>query len=295
MKAGARDGVILVTVLWTVALLAMLAVAASLTFRGFAGVTAVERDRSKADGLLAAGLEVAGGLVSSAGDTPLNAVETTVVLASGSVHLRLDDEGGRIDIGQAPPELLAALFRAIGAPNPDAIAKQIVAWRNDDIGGSQSAPASGVSANPAGPTTAQAPAVPPFSDVRQLLQVPGMRPEWVTAAAPLITVYGNPTVNPLTAPASVLAVLPGVTGARLAAFLEARRLYPTDATRLAGFLADAQSFLAAKAPQAVSVQLSADLEDGYAANAEAVIVSLKGDLQPYRVLAWKPSPPQPRL
>jgi general secretion pathway protein K len=295
VKTGARDGVILVTVLWTVALLATLAVAASLTFRGFAGVTAVERDRAKADGLLTAGLEVAGGLVSSAGDIPLNAVETTVVLASGSIHLRLDDEGGRIDIGQAPPELLAALFRAIGAPNPDAIAKQIVAWRNDDVAGSQNAPPSSVSANPAATTTAQAPFVPAFSDVRQLLQVPGMRPEWVTAAAPLITVYGNPTVNPLTAPASVIAVLPGVTTARLAAFLEARRLYPTDATRLAAFLSDAQSFLAAKAPQAVSVQLSADLEDGYAANAEAVIVSLKGDRQPYRVLAWNPSTPQSRL
>ena len=140
MKAGARDGVILVTVLWTVALLATLAVAASLTFRGFAGVVAVERDRSKVDGLLTAGLEVAGGLVSSAGDIPLTAVETTVVLASGSVHLRLDDEGGRIDIGQAPPDLLAALFRAIGAPNPDAIAKQIVDWRDDNIPGSQSGP-----------------------------------------------------------------------------------------------------------------------------------------------------------
>ena len=82
---------------------------------------------------------------------------------------------------------------------------------------------------------------------------------------------------------------------RLAAFLEARRLYPTDATRLAAFLVGAQSFLAAKAPQAVSVQLSAELEDGYATNAEAVIVSLKGDLQPYRVLAWNPSTPRPRL
>jgi len=295
VKAGARDGVILVTVLWTIALLATLAVAASLTFRGFAGVTAVERDHAKADGLLTAGLEVAGGLVSSAGDIPLNAVETTVVLAAGSVHLRLADEGGRIDIGQAPPELLAALFRAISAPNPDTIAKQIVAWRNDDIAGSQNAPPSSVSANPAATTTAQAPVLPAFSDVQQLLQVPGMRPEWVAAAAPLITVYGNPTVNPLTAPASVIAVLPGVTGTRLAAFLEARRLYPTDATRLAAFLADAQSFLAAKAPQAVSVQLSADLDDGYAANAEAVIVSLKGDLQPYRVLAWNPSTPQSRL
>ena len=44
-RSDPRSGVILVTVLWSIALLSALAMAASVTFRGFAGVMAVERDR----------------------------------------------------------------------------------------------------------------------------------------------------------------------------------------------------------------------------------------------------------
>lgn len=277
-----REGIILVVVLWLIALLAILAVAASLTFRSFSGVIAVERERLKADGVLSAGLEVAGGLVASAGDdTPLNDVQSTVKMESGVVALRLNDEGGRIDIGQAPAELLTGLMRAVGAPNPEGLAKQIVDWRED-----QGATPANAAQN--GADTKQDPA--PFSDVSQLAQIPGMRPEWVAAAAPLATVFGNATINPLTAPAPVIAALPGMTADRVAAFLSARQLYPSDATRLTALLASAQTLVAVKAPQAVSVQLSAVLDDGYSAKAEAVIVALKGDREPYRVLAWRPTP-----
>ena len=47
-RSDPRSGVILVTVLWSIALLSALAMAAAVTFRGFAGVMAVERDRVKA-------------------------------------------------------------------------------------------------------------------------------------------------------------------------------------------------------------------------------------------------------
>jgi general secretion pathway protein K len=302
VKSGARDGFILVTVLWTVALLAILAVAAALTFRGFAGVVTVERDRLKADGLLTGGLEVAGGLVASAGDTPLLDIESRIAFASGSVSMRLDDEGGRIDIGRAPVQLLAALFRAVGAPNPDGVAKQVVDWRQDDVSPSQNQNGAQMGAQAGGAQAGGVQAgdngnrIPAFSDVGQLAQVPGMHPDWVAAAAPLATVFGNKTVNPLTAPPRVIAALPGVDGAKLAAFLDARRVSPTDATRLLGLLGGgAQGLLEVKPAQAVAVALSASLTDGYAVDAQAVIVSLKKDQQPYRVLMWKPSMPQPRL
>src|SRR5260370_37631199 len=71
LSGSARRGVVLITVLWTVALLATLAMATSLTFRGFAGIMAIDRDRLKADGLLTAGPEDAARLVSRAGDRPL--------------------------------------------------------------------------------------------------------------------------------------------------------------------------------------------------------------------------------
>lgn len=308
-KTGARDGVILVTVLWVIALLALLAVAASLTFRGFAGVMAVERHRLQADGLLTAGLEVAGSILASADGAPILDVESTVALASGSVRLRLEDEGGRIDIGRAPAELLAALFRAAGAADPNAVAKQVVDWRQEGDAASPSAAQSGAQATPQSAAQSAAPQsaaqtaasqsavqsadgnnpIVAFTDVRQLMQVPGMRPEWIVAITPLATVFGNPTVNPLTAPAQVIAALPGVNEAQLATFLAARRANPTDDTRLVGLLGGAQKFLKVAAPQAVSVRLSATLADGYTASAEAVIVCLKGDRQPYRVLLWKSS------
>jgi hypothetical protein len=47
-------------VLWSIALLSALAMAAAVTFRGFAGVMAVERDRVQG-ALLSAGLETAAG------------------------------------------------------------------------------------------------------------------------------------------------------------------------------------------------------------------------------------------
>jgi general secretion pathway protein K len=288
----------LVTVLWTIALLSTLAIATALTFQGFAGVMSIDRSRVQADGVLQAGLEVAAGLVASAGDKPLVDVESTLTLSSGELRLRIDDEGGRVDIGRAPAQLLAAVLQAAGAPDPDGLARQIVEWRKLNAGDVPApvAPSTN-SANLPAPSTpatvAQSPAQPTlnaaFSDISQLLQVPDMRPEWVAAAKPLITVFGNETINPLTAPAEVLAILPGVDQGRLAGFLQARHS-AIDPQQLVAQLGAVQAYVAVKPPQAVRVRLVARLADGSRANAEAVIVCLPGDSQPYRVLVWNPLP-----
>jgi len=107
---------VLVTVLWSISLLSALAMAASVTFRGYAGVMAVERDRVQGEALLTAGLETAAGIINTTSDSPLAELETTITLGTGAVRARLNDEGGRIDIGKAPVELLASMLRSIGAP-----------------------------------------------------------------------------------------------------------------------------------------------------------------------------------
>jgi general secretion pathway protein K len=273
--------VVLVTVLWSIALLSALAMAASTTFRGFVGVMAIDRDRVQAEGLLTAGLETAAGMMVNGGDTPLNdGIETMVTLSAGSVQARVSDEGGRIDIGQAPVEVLTALVRAVAGRAADAtlIARAIVAWRQPYDAGARDDDAA----------AAKKAADPPFSDVRQLANVPGMAPEWVTAMLPLTTVWGSKTVNPLTAPAEVIAALPGIDEGRLAAFLATRRSSPADAARLTSSLGPAQRYLEAKPQRVASVHLSARLIDGYAEQARAVIVILPQDRQPYRVLVWNP-------
>src|SRR5215475_11997662 len=126
-----RRGVILVTVLWSIALLSALAMAAAVTFRGYAGVMTIERDRLQGDALLSAGLETAAGMIDALGDAPLMNVETTVSLVTGSARVRLNDEGGRIDVGKAPAVVLAALLRSVGAPEAAAndVAQRIVERR----------------------------------------------------------------------------------------------------------------------------------------------------------------------
>jgi general secretion pathway protein K len=282
-----RRGVVLVMVLWSIAMLSALAMAAAVSFRGFAGIAAIGRDRVQGEALFTAGLEVAASMVASS--APFTEIETIVNLSTGAVRARLSDEGGRIDVGRAPAEVLAALLRSVGAPEPQAndAAQRIVQWRNRNNNGSPSAPipAGNTLAKSLGTDTGQ-----PFADVLEIAQVPGVAPQWVAAMTPLTTVYGAETVNPLTAPAAVIAALPGVNRVQLETFLAARRASPTD-ERIGAALGPAQRFLATKREQVVGVELAETLPDGYAAAARAVMVLMPQDSQPYRILVWTPLPP----
>lgn len=283
-----RRGMVLVTVLWSIALLSALAMAASVSFRVFAGVMAVDRDRVQMTSLLSAGLEVAAGMVESAPTRPLVDVEGSASLASGSVSARLNDEGGRIDIGRAPVEVIAALLAHVGAPplQAEEMARQIVARRRVDDGDGPDA----ARGRPARPRDEISDADPPFSDVRQLAQVPGMAPQWIAALLPLTTVHGSETVNPLTAPTAVIAALPGVTRPALETFLQMRRGLAADDRRLGQVLGPAERYLAIKPQRVARVDLTARLANGTTAAVRAVIVLLPQDDQPYRILSWTPQP-----
>ncbi len=298
-RSDPRSGVILVTVLWSIALLSALAMSAAVAFRGFAGVMAVERDRVQGTALLSAGLETAAGIINALGDAPLLDNETKINLASGSVRSRLTDEGGRIDIGKAPPEVIAALLRSVGASQAAAndVAQRIVERRNPGIIPRPNVAPGSTNGMAGTPQTAQ-PSTPgmglPFSDVRQLRSVPGMRPEWVTGMLPLATVFGSETINPLTAPPAVIAALPGVAKGQAEAFVRARRSSTADVERLTRLIEPARRYLAVKPVRVASVELMAELANGYAAGARSVIVVLPQDTLPYRVLVWT-STPSPRL
>jgi general secretion pathway protein K len=267
---AASSGAILVTVLWSLALLSALGMAASTTFRGFAGIVAVERDRVRTQALLTSGLEIAAGMVRRLGEDPLVQQQGEVRLPAGLVALQLSDEGGRIDIAKAPPEVLASLFRYVGAPNADAVTERVVAWRKPANGSDE-------------PTSQQETL---FASLRGLQQAAGVAPDAVAALAPLATVFGNAAVNPLTAPAEVLAALPGVDRRAIGGFLTARSRAGADPARLSALLGPAGRYLQAGTLRAVSVRLVATLPDGYAESAHAMIVVLPDDTEPYRLLAW---------
>jgi general secretion pathway protein K len=276
-----RRGTVLVAVLWSISLLAALAMAASVAFRSFTGVMSVDRQRIEREALITGGLELAAGTMLN-GNTALRDVELSVNLATGSVRLRLSDEGGRIDITKAPAEVLASLLRSVGAPpaTADAAAKAIVEQRG--------------TSDPARRTPVPAPAPVVATTHEQALsgigRIVGMRAQWLGAIAPLTTIYGSETVNPLTAPRGVIAALPGVDAAKVEAFLAERRNPSADANRLAQMLGPAQRFVAEKPQRVAAVDLTATTSEGQPAAARAVITVLPRDSEPYRVLVFTPMP-----
>lgn len=319
MPTDPRRGVILVAVLWTVALLSALAMATSVTFREFAGIVTIDRDRLRAEALLTAGIETAAGLmIRWPDDRPLYESEMTIRLSTGQVRARVSDETGRVDIGKAPVEVLTSMLRHVGAGNPDGIARAIVDWRianggappqasnpqsppgqpAQNTGGAATPPAQNqqqqtAAANqpkPPGQGAATPPKGMPFTDIRQLLNVPGVTPSVVAAATPYITVFGGDKVNALTATAQVLAILPGMDEDRVANFLQARRNIKA-ADQLIPTLGAAQRFVFAGGNRKIaSVVVQSRTTDGYSAAGQAVIILSPQGSQPYRVLVWNPWP-----
>ncbi|GKQ52161.1 general secretion pathway protein GspK [Bradyrhizobium sp. Ce-3] len=291
-----QRGMVLLAVLWAIALCAVLAMATSTTFRSLAGIVRIHRDRVQADGLLSAGLEAAAGIVAALRDAPLTERSTTLTFATGSVQLTVSDEGGRIDIGRAPVELLISLLRSVGADDDDAgiVAQRIVALRdtaaqaqpNDAQAQPNDAAKPPAAGKPEQPAATPTPA--PFTDIGQIADVPGMQPQWMAAMAPLITVFGSDSVNPLTAPVAVLRALPSFDTERIDAFLDTRSSPFVDPDRLGFLLGAAQKYLKVQQTHVVAVDLVAGTTDGYTAAAKAFIVLLPEDKQPYRVLAWTP-------
>lgn len=289
-----QRGMVLLAVLWAIALCSALVMATSTTFRSLAGIIRIDRDRVQADGLLIAGLEAAAGIAAALHEAPLTERGTTLTFSTGSVRITVSDEGGRIDIGRAPVELLASLLRHVGADDDDAstMAQRIVALREKPKPNDAPAQPSDAAKPAAKPDQPSAPlAASPFTDISQLASVPGMQPEWIAAMAPLITVFGSETVNPLTAPVAVLQALPSFDAERLDTFLNMRSNPFADPERLSFLLGAAQKYLKVQPGHVVAVDLVAGTIDGYTAAAKAFIVLLPEDKEPYRVVAWTPLSP----
>jgi general secretion pathway protein K len=297
-----RRGVVLIAVLWTIALLSALAMAAAASFRSFAGVLAIDRDRVQADALLSAGMELGADLLAKYRNRPLApSVSVQLTLSTGVVRVQLSDELGKIDVNKAPLEVFASLFSEVGVPNGADLARAIILWRDGEVKSaaerqrSKPTPQVSIAAAPGAAPKIDKPEEQrdfeqAFTNVEQLSQIPAMRPDYVRMIAPYTTVFGDETVNALTAPPEILRALPEMNDARIQRVLEARSVSPVDPARIEQILGPASLFVKPKTHSVARLELTAALADGFAAAAEAVIVILPKDQQPYRVLAFRQLP-----
>jgi general secretion pathway protein K len=284
--SSSERGFVIVAVLWLVAALAALAMIFSVYLVNSARALALNDTALQAEALISASVELTAYQLRLAGDdgrpaqgsfqTRLNGAELAVSFVS---------EAARIDLNAAPKELLSGLFSVLGASTEDArqYADRVVGWRTratPDTSGKEDALylAAG---RTYGPRQA------PFAHVNELGLVLGLPPVLVERALPFVTVFsGAAGVDVLNAPPEVVAALPGMTPLLLKQFLNDRGSFFNDPQAIATALGGARGSATTEKSQAYRLKIRVRFPNGRETAAE-VVISLRGDEDPYRVLSWQ--------
>jgi general secretion pathway protein K len=285
IKASER-GFVLVAVLWILAALAALATIFAVYLSNSAHALAINDTNLQAEALVSASIEL------SAYQLSLTADKTRPL--QGSFRYRLDDadidvsfvsETGRIDLNQAPKELLANLLSGLGATPEDAAqyADRIIAWRTPPKADAVEEEASLYRA--AG--LAYSPRQAPFAHVNELALIVGLPAALVDRALLFVTVFsGQPKINALVAPPEVIAALPGMTPSSLQEFLRTRSTLPRDNGAIATALGPAQAGATIDKNDVYRIQIAIKFGNGRRTTSD-VVIELGGEEEPYRVLSWR--------
>jgi len=277
------EGFIVVAVLWILGALAALAAIYALyvheTAFGFVG----HSERLQTQSLALAGVELAAyQLTANPKVRPLRG-KFAFRLGTAEVYVDFRSENARIDLNFASPQVLAGLFVAFGARFDDAqeYAQRIVAWRTPL--------SSGATDNEAGLYRSAGrnygPRHGPFQHVNELGLVLGVPQVMLYRALPYLTVYsGQAEVNLLVAAPEVLAALPGMTPERFDIAVGLRAGASQDV--ISAQLGTAGQFATVQAGRSSRVSIDVQFPD-HRARAEAVILLVDDDNEPYRMLSWR--------
>jgi general secretion pathway protein K len=284
--ASSEQGIVIVAVLWLLAALASLAMIFSAYLSSSARALAVNDTALRAQALISASVELSAYQLLLAGEqerpargsfrTRLNGADLAVSFAS---------EAARVNLNNASKELLAGLLSVLGAAEDDAseYADRIIAWRTrptQRTAGNEDARYR-AAGRPYSPRQA------PFAHVNELGLVLGLPPTLVERALMFVTVFsGVSGVDVLTAPPEVIAALPGMTPLTLKQFLNDRAALPNDAAAIASALGAAKSSATTQKSQAYRLLIRVRLPNGRESSSE-VVIGLRGEEDPYRVLSWR--------
>jgi len=280
-----QSGFILVAALWILAALAALTVIFSVYLSSSARALRIEDEQVQAEALISAAIELTAYrlLLGKDDERP----------AQGAFRLRLGDdnlevsfltEAARIDLNEAPKEIIASLFTVLGANSEAAqeYAERVVAWRSKPAGtvGAQSEEALYAAAGRDYP-----PRLAPFVHVDELALVLGLPPGLVERALPFVTVFsGAPGVDVLTAAPEVVAALPGMTPLVLKDFLASRARLPRETAAIAQALGPASASAEVPKNKAWRARIGARSSAGRL-SASTVVIAPGGENVPYRVLS----------
>lgn len=310
MSKMARDhgqrGIILIAVLLTVAIMAVMVVAATALTRSGIGSERLDQRRMATHFALRSGLEAAKGMILAAkpedrlffDGEPLTLDVGQGVLISASIR----DTASFIDLNRSDPELIEALARRtkIDDPRVRGLAKRIARLREEATPEKDKAPAAapaprqaGQPVSPPSPNSAlpgDQPPPPPviFLAVEQIGELLNANAAPGQAFTANLTIF-NPTgkINPMAADDDVLQAVPGLTKPDLEVIAEARlRREAKDDARLQQVLQRTKDHLSIAEPRAFVIELR--LEEGpnllAGSQSRAVVLLASGPL-PFRTLA----------
>jgi general secretion pathway protein K len=285
-RPSSSDGFIVVAALWMLAALSTLALVYSAFVAQSAIALRVNDDAVQTEALTTSSLELVAYRLSSpvAEGRPTRGA-FRFRLGGAEVAVEFLSESARINLNAAPKALIAGLFAVLGA-QPEAAeqyAERVVGWRTPPKPNVQDDEDSLYRA--AG--LRYSPRRSPFNDVRELWLVLGLPPALVERALPFVTVYsGMPDINVLDAPPEVIAALPGMSPARLNAFLGQRETLTADPQLVADALGNDQVGATTKGSNAIRVRTRIAFDDRRRTMSDVVIL-LGGENAPYRVMSWQ--------
>lgn len=268
-------------VVWTLALLALLAVSLGGDARSGTRLVRNLAEAARARALAEAGMTLA--LSDLLSGLPRSAWRTGTALREfaydgGRVQLRIEDEGGKVDLLAAPYELVTNLLDRIDLTDDER------AMLRDAINQRRGAPEQrnpGLDSGEAG--AANGPRQPPFEAIEAL--VPDKTFHVAERLVPYATVYTHSAqVDPMTAPREVLLAVPGLDPSTVDEMIAARSdpAQPPQPIPLA-----AAPYLGASQLPVVRLHAQAVTASGATAMIETVAV-LSGQPQaPFRLMLWR--------
>lgn len=270
-RLSGNDGYVMVAALAFVALFASLAASTLSSTAGASAQARAALQQSRSAALIDAGLASAAYALFAEPGAASPTMAFDFALGGGAVRVAIEDEAGRVDLNAADEELLAALYRAFGGGRlqPENFAQAIVAWRE--------------AVREQWPENS----VRPFRHVSDLLQVAGVAADDVATLLQHATVF-NPhgSVDPLSTPLQLVAVLPGSTQADFER-LAAARLLPNATLETVFAVLESPSRHLARNPSGIyRVKVAARLEGGHPREASAVLAASEDEAAGFGILAW---------
>lgn len=280
-----QRGIILLVVLWAIALLSMLLVAASASVHGSLALSRSLMRDFKGERLAQSGVEIAAANLLTldpqrrwVGDGR----RYVVALGRDQIGIRVRDVTGLVDINRSEIPVIRGLLRRFTGDlsEVDAICAAIEQRRGPLVAAGRD-PTGAV-----GLETHQRPALDPkrpFRSVTELEQAFGGNEDLRARVSPFVTVIGrNGAINPAVAPEDVLASVPDISSQEVSVLLNAHasgRILGTDARAV---VAKYARYFETASDGVYNIQV-----DGASARPRrsTIILDPRGEA-PFRVLAW---------